>query len=157
VGFGRAAELLSRERVASKRIVAAVREPLTRAAATPLMCCSDPAVVTATEQLLNALSNVEDTARLETAPAAFGRAVDAATAPRLPWGRAGERLRDRRRRGGSRRVGNRGGEACGEALQEPGVGGAFGRPRLGRARLPVRPLQRAPSSGHSPDEAPLPG
>ncbi|WP_157840640.1 hypothetical protein [Streptomyces leeuwenhoekii] len=46
VGFGRAAELLSRERVASKQIVAAVREPLTRAAtaAAPLMRCSDPAV-----------------------------------------------------------------------------------------------------------------
>lgn len=50
VGFGRAAELLSRERVASKQIVAAVREPLTRAgtAAAPLMRYSDPAVVTAT-------------------------------------------------------------------------------------------------------------
>ncbi|MBM7167559.1 hypothetical protein JQK87_03850 [Streptomyces sp. G44] len=31
------------------------------------MRCSDPAVVTATEQLLNALSDVEDTARLEAA------------------------------------------------------------------------------------------
>jgi hypothetical protein len=97
VGFGRAAELLSRERVASKQIVAAVREPLTRAAtaAAPLMRCSDPAVVTATEQLLNALSDMEDTARLEAALEAFGRAVNAATAPRLPWwtrrrgGRAG--------------------------------------------------------------------
>ncbi|MFJ6691577.1 hypothetical protein [Streptomyces sp. NPDC091294] len=69
MGFGRAAELLSRERVASKQTVAAVREPLTRAAtaAAPLMRCSDPAVVTATEQLLNALSDVEDTARLEAA------------------------------------------------------------------------------------------
>lgn len=97
VGFGHAAELLSRERVASKQTVAAVREPLTRAAtaAAPLMRCSDPAVVTATEQLLNALSDVEDTARLEAALEAFGRAVSAATAPRLSWwtrrrgGRAG--------------------------------------------------------------------
>lgn len=87
VGFGRAAELLSRERVASKQTVAAVREPLTRAAtaAAPLMRCSDPAVVTATEQLLNALSDVEDTARLEAALEAFGRAVNAATVPRPPW------------------------------------------------------------------------
>ncbi|MEU2900755.1 hypothetical protein ACWC4E_32220 [Streptomyces sp. NPDC001273] len=87
VGFGRAAELLSRERVAGKQSAAAVREPLTRAAtaAAPLMRCSDPAVVTATEQLLNALSDVEDTARLETALDAFGRAVNAATAPRLSW------------------------------------------------------------------------
>jgi hypothetical protein len=87
VGFGRAAELLSRERVASKQTVAAVREPLTRAAtaAAPLMRCSDPAVVTATEQLLNALSDVEDTARLEAALETFGRAVNAATAPRLSW------------------------------------------------------------------------
>ncbi|WP_326743347.1 hypothetical protein [Streptomyces sp. NBC_01768] len=84
---GRAAELLSRERVASKQTVAAVREPLTRAAtaAAPLMHSSDPAVVTATEQLLNALSDVENTARLEAALEAFGRAVNAATAPRLSW------------------------------------------------------------------------
>jgi cysteine sulfinate desulfinase/cysteine desulfurase-like protein len=87
VSFGRAAELLSREREASKQTVAAVREPLTRAAtaAAPLMRCSDPAVVTATEQLLNALSDVEDTARLEAALEAFGRAVTAATAPHLSW------------------------------------------------------------------------
>ncbi|MEW1551859.1 hypothetical protein [Streptomyces tsukubensis] len=87
VGFGRAAELLSRERVASKQTVAAVREPLTRAAtaAAPLMRSFDPAVVTATEQLLNALSDVENTARLEAALEAFGRAVNAATAPRLSW------------------------------------------------------------------------
>ncbi|NEC33834.1 hypothetical protein [Streptomyces rubrogriseus] len=97
VGFGHAAELLSWERVASKQTVAVVREPLTRAAtaAAPLMRCSDPAVVTATEQLLNVLSDVEDTARLEAALEAFGRAVNAATAPRLSWwtrrrgGRAG--------------------------------------------------------------------
>lgn len=87
VGFGRAAELLSRERVASKQIVAAVREPLTRAgtAAAPLMRYSDPAVVTATEQLLAALAAVEDTVRLEASLGAFGRAVNAATAPRLSW------------------------------------------------------------------------
>lgn len=87
VGFGRAAELLSRERVASKQSVAAVREPLTRAAtaAAPLMRCSDSAVVTATEQLLNALGNVEDSVRLEAALGAFGRAVNAATAPPLSW------------------------------------------------------------------------
>ncbi|MFF4391840.1 hypothetical protein ACFY0G_34445 [Streptomyces sp. NPDC001552] len=87
VGFGQAAELLSRERVASKQTVAAVREPLIRAAtaAAPLMRSSDPAVVTATEQLLNALSDVENTARLEAALEAFGQAVNAATAPRLSW------------------------------------------------------------------------
>ncbi|MER5747091.1 hypothetical protein ABT097_27955 [Streptomyces sp. NPDC002225] len=87
VGFGRAAELLSRERVATKQTVAALREPLTRAAtaAAPLMRSSDPAVVTATEQLLNALSDVKNTARLEAALEAFGRSVNAATAPRLSW------------------------------------------------------------------------
>ncbi|MDN3249742.1 hypothetical protein [Streptomyces sp. ZSW22] len=87
VGFGRAAERLSRERVAGKQTVAAVREPLTRAAtaAAPLMRCSDPAVVTATEQLLNALSDVEDIARLESALGTFGRAVNAATAPPQSW------------------------------------------------------------------------
>ncbi|MFF5922817.1 hypothetical protein ACFY8C_31550 [Streptomyces flavochromogenes] len=72
---------------AAGQSVAAVREPLTRAAsaAAPLMRSSDPAVVTATEQLLNALSDVENTARLEPALEAFGRAVNAATAPRLSW------------------------------------------------------------------------
>ncbi|CAM5263531.1 hypothetical protein ADL28_15515 [Streptomyces violaceusniger] len=73
--------------MASKQTVAAVREPLTRAAtaAAPLVRCSDPAVVTATEQLLNALSDVEDTVRMEAALATFGRAVNAATAPPLSW------------------------------------------------------------------------
>jgi hypothetical protein len=87
VGFGRAAELLSRERVASKQSAAAMREPLTRTAtaAAPLMRCSDPAVVTATKQLLNALSEVENTARLVASPEAFGRPGNAATAPRLSW------------------------------------------------------------------------
>ncbi|MFD3503897.1 hypothetical protein ACFWWC_26180 [Streptomyces sp. NPDC058642] len=87
VGFGQAAELLSRERVASKQTVAAVREPLARAAtaAAPLMRCSDPAIVTATEQLLNALADVENTVRLEAALEAFGQAVRAATAPRPSW------------------------------------------------------------------------
>jgi hypothetical protein len=74
--------------VASKQTVAAGRDPLTRAvtAAAPLMRCSDPAVVTATEQLLSALSHVDDAARLEAALGALGRAVNAATAPRLSWG-----------------------------------------------------------------------
>ncbi|GAB2606606.1 hypothetical protein GCM10027168_44320 [Streptomyces capparidis] len=65
VGFGRAAELLSRERVASKQTAAPLQEPLTRAAsaAAPLVRRSDPAV--ATEQLLNALADVENTARLK--------------------------------------------------------------------------------------------
>ncbi|MEU3005652.1 hypothetical protein [Streptomyces sp. NPDC007020] len=87
VGLGRAAELLSRERVASKQTVAAVREPLTLAAtaAAPLMRSSDPTVIAATEQLLNALSDVENTARLEAALETFGRAVNAATAPGLSW------------------------------------------------------------------------
>ncbi|MBL3670730.1 hypothetical protein JL475_33150 [Streptomyces sp. M2CJ-2] len=47
------------------------------------MRCSDPAVVTATEQLLHAMGDVENTARLEAALEGFGRAVNAATAPRL--------------------------------------------------------------------------
>ncbi|MFC9284559.1 hypothetical protein [Streptomyces collinus] len=87
VGFGRAAELLSRERVASKQSAASLREPLTRAAtaAAPLMRCSDPAVATAIEQPLNALGDVEDSVRLEAALGVFGRAVNAATAPRLSW------------------------------------------------------------------------
>ncbi|WP_181383520.1 hypothetical protein [Streptomyces sp. NWU339] len=42
-------------------------------------------VVTATGQLLNALADVENTARLEAALETFGQAVNAATAPRLSW------------------------------------------------------------------------
>ncbi|AWN30024.1 hypothetical protein DKG71_31105 [Streptomyces sp. NEAU-S7GS2] len=90
VGFGQAAELLSRERRATKQTADAVREPLTRAAtaAAPLMRCSDPAVVDATEQLMNAVADVENTARLEAALEAFGGAINAATAPRLSlWAR----------------------------------------------------------------------
>ncbi|MGW4034281.1 hypothetical protein ACWEFL_34140 [Streptomyces sp. NPDC004838] len=49
------------------------------------MRCSDPAVVTATEQLLHAMGDVENTARLEAALETFSRAVNAATAPQLPW------------------------------------------------------------------------
>ncbi|MEV8311930.1 hypothetical protein AB0P36_32585 [Streptomyces flavidovirens] len=76
-GVRPAAELLSRERRVTKQTAAAVREPLARvaAAAGPLMRSSDPAVVTATEQLLQATTEVENTARLEEALAAFGRAV----------------------------------------------------------------------------------
>ncbi|MFE0777107.1 hypothetical protein [Streptomyces sp. NPDC058861] len=95
VGMGRAAELLGRERIVSKQTAAALQAPMTRAAAaaTPLLRCPDPAVVTATEELLNALQDVEDTVRLEEKLHAFGRAVNAATAPPLSWWR---RLRARR-------------------------------------------------------------
>ncbi|WP_158086477.1 hypothetical protein [Streptomyces phaeoluteigriseus] len=84
VGFGRAAELLSRERVASRQTVAALREPLTRAAtaAAPLMRSSDPAVATATEQLLNALGDMENTAHLETVGSRRGPAAGCGPSPR---------------------------------------------------------------------------
>ncbi|USQ85899.1 hypothetical protein NFX46_20480 [Streptomyces phaeoluteigriseus] len=84
VGFGRTAELLSRERVASKQTVAALREPLTRAAtaAAPLMRSSDPAVATATEQLLNALGDMENTAHLETVGSRRGPAAGCGPSPR---------------------------------------------------------------------------
>jgi cysteine sulfinate desulfinase/cysteine desulfurase-like protein len=72
VGLGQAAELLSWDRRATKQTVAAVREPLARVAA-------------ATEQLLGACADVENTERLEAALEAFGQAVRAATAPRLSW------------------------------------------------------------------------
>lgn len=87
VGMGQAAELLSRDRRASKQNAAAVREPLTRVAtaAAPLMRYPDPAVATATEQLLGACGDIENTERLEAALEAFGQAVRAATAPRLSW------------------------------------------------------------------------
>ncbi|MFF8902033.1 hypothetical protein ACF082_31655 [Streptomyces lydicus] len=87
VGFGQAAELLSWERRATKQTVAAVREPLARAAAAaaPLMRYPDPAVAAATEQMLNACGNVENAASLEAALEAFGQAVRAATTPRLSW------------------------------------------------------------------------
>ncbi|MFC8125455.1 hypothetical protein [Streptomyces sp. NPDC057302] len=86
-GLGHAAELLSWDRRATKQTVAAVREPLARvaAAAAPLMRYPDPAVAAATERLLNAAGDVENTARLEAALDVFGQAVRAATAPRLSW------------------------------------------------------------------------
>ncbi|MDX2822700.1 hypothetical protein Sipo8835_39525 [Streptomyces ipomoeae] len=81
--MGQAAELLSRERRASKHAAVAVREPLTRvvAATATLMRYPDPAVAAVTEQLLGAYGDVENEARLE----AFGQAVCTATAPRLSW------------------------------------------------------------------------
>jgi hypothetical protein len=87
VGIGQATEILSWDRRASKQAAAAVPEPLTRVAtaAAPLMRYPDPAVATATEQLLNACGDVENTERLEVALTAFGQAVRAATAPRLSW------------------------------------------------------------------------
>ncbi|MEV7001738.1 hypothetical protein AB0N62_29125 [Streptomyces sp. NPDC093982] len=87
VGMGQAAELLSRDRRASKQNAAAVREPLTRVAtaAATLMGSTDTAVAATTEQLLNACGDVENTERLEAAMQAFGQAVRVATAPRLSW------------------------------------------------------------------------
>ncbi|MGY0071771.1 hypothetical protein ACWZEH_34500 (plasmid) [Streptomyces sp. QTS137] len=87
VGLGQAAELLSWDRRATKQTVAAVREPLARAAAAaaPLMRYPDPAVAATTEQLLGACGDVENTAQLEAALEAFGQAVRAATAPRPSW------------------------------------------------------------------------
>jgi hypothetical protein len=77
--------------VASKQIVSGVREPLARAAtaAAPLMRCSDPAVVAATEQLLNALADAENTARLETALEASGRPSTRPPHHGCPGGRGG--------------------------------------------------------------------
>lgn len=87
VGLGQAAELLSWDRRATKQNVAAVREPLARAAAAaaPLMRYPDADVAATTEQLLNACTDIENTERLEAALEAFGQAVRAATAPRLSW------------------------------------------------------------------------
>ncbi|MFC8493006.1 hypothetical protein ACFUJU_19835 [Streptomyces sp. NPDC057235] len=83
VGMGCGAELLAQERIVSKQAAAALREPFTRiaAAAAPLLCCPDPALVTATEELVNAAGNLKDTARLEEKLAAFGRAARVATTP----------------------------------------------------------------------------
>lgn len=87
VGFGQAAELLSRERRASKQTAAAVQQPLVRvaAAAAPLMRCPDPAVAASTEQLLSAAGDMENSARLAAALEAFGQTVRAATTPRPSW------------------------------------------------------------------------
>ena len=85
VGMGQAAELLSRDRRASKQNAAAAREPLARVAtaAAPLVRSTD--VAAATEQLLGACTNVENAERLEVALEAFGQAVRAATAAPLSW------------------------------------------------------------------------
>ncbi|MDV9187674.1 hypothetical protein R6L23_05485 [Streptomyces sp. SR27] len=81
----------------SKQAAAALRKPFTRmaAASAPLLRCPDPAVVTATEELMSAAGNLEDTSLLEEKIAAFGRAVQAATAPPATW-----RERRRARRAG---------------------------------------------------------
>ncbi|MHC3391050.1 hypothetical protein ACLQ2E_16535 [Streptomyces lavendulocolor] len=79
---------------AAAQAAAALREPFTRiaAAAAPLLRCPDPALVTATEELMNAAGNIEDAARLAEKLAAFGRT---ATAPPATW-----RERRRARRAG---------------------------------------------------------
>ncbi|WP_031030700.1 hypothetical protein [Streptomyces sp. NRRL WC-3725] len=62
VRFGRAAEPPSWERVTSRQTASAVREPAQpgrHRRHPPLKCCSYPAVVTATEQLLNAVSDTD--------------------------------------------------------------------------------------------------
>ncbi|MFH8379293.1 hypothetical protein ACH4A7_38040 [Streptomyces cyaneofuscatus] len=83
VGAGRGAELLAQERIVGKQALTALREPFNRiaAAAAPLLRCSAPALVTATEELLSAAESVTDTVRLEEKLAAFGRASLEATTP----------------------------------------------------------------------------
>ncbi|MFE2610712.1 hypothetical protein ACFXDI_47115 [Streptomyces mirabilis] len=82
VGFGGAAELLRRTGGQQADRGRRAEGRLPGLAAAPLVRCSDPAIVTATEQRLNALADVENTAPL-AALEAFGRAVNATAAPQL--------------------------------------------------------------------------
>ncbi|MEE1764359.1 hypothetical protein [Streptomyces sp. SP18BB07] len=83
-GAGAAAQIGLREIHASKAAVAALREPMIRvyAAAAPFQHHEDERVVGTTNELLAAMGDIENTARLEAALESFGQAVAAVAQPR---------------------------------------------------------------------------
>lgn len=94
-GLGEAARMSLRETHANKTAVAALREPMARVheTAAPLLSHADERVVEATNELLEAVGDVKNSARLDAALAAFGRAVVAATEPRPSrWARLRTRM-----------------------------------------------------------------
>ncbi|MEV7373002.1 hypothetical protein AB0O51_19285 [Streptomyces sp. NPDC090301] len=95
VGLGQSVQLVAQWGLVGRQAAAALREPFIRiaTAAAPLLRCSDPAVITATEALVAATRTTEGRARLEEKLAAFGRAARAATTPPPTWQ---ERRRARR-------------------------------------------------------------
>ncbi|MFD9190365.1 hypothetical protein ACFWCA_19305 [Streptomyces phaeochromogenes] len=102
---GAVAKLALSESRASKAAVAALRGPMLRVheAAVPFLRHADERVVETTNELLVAMGDIKDTARLEAALAAFGQVVVAVTEPRASrW----TRLRSRTSRRLTRTVGN---------------------------------------------------
>ncbi|MEU7306295.1 hypothetical protein [Streptomyces sp. NPDC007206] len=98
-GLGSAAQLIARDRIASKEYAATVREPIFRltTAAAPLLRHPDPQVSESAGALLKATFDIKkDTRNLDSAFAAFHAAVTAAEQEPAPWWR---RLRLRLRRG----------------------------------------------------------
>ncbi|MGW4087061.1 hypothetical protein ACWEGS_28915 [Streptomyces sp. NPDC004822] len=98
-GLGEAARLSLREAHASKAALAALREPLVRVheAAGPFLLHADERVVEATNDLLEAVGDIKDAARLDAALDAFGRAVVAVTEPAPSrWARLRTRMSRRR-------------------------------------------------------------
>ncbi|MFF0170223.1 hypothetical protein [Streptomyces prasinus] len=81
---GAAARLGLREIRANKTVLAALREPMMRvhAAAAPFLRHPDARVVETTNELLGAVGDIKNTARLEAALEAFGQVVVAVTQPR---------------------------------------------------------------------------
>ncbi|MDT0485276.1 hypothetical protein [Streptomyces doebereineriae] len=95
VGMGEAARLSLRESYASKTAVAALREPMARVyeVAAPFLRHADGRVVEATNDLLEAVGDVKDSAKLDAALSAFGRVVVAVTEPRPSrWARLRNRM-----------------------------------------------------------------
>ncbi|WFB83762.1 MULTISPECIES: hypothetical protein [Streptomyces] len=82
-GLGEAARLSLREAYASKTALAALREPMVRVheTAAPFLRHADERVVQATNELLEAVGDVNDAARVDAALAAFGRVVAAVAEP----------------------------------------------------------------------------
>ncbi|MEU3282752.1 hypothetical protein [Streptomyces antibioticus] len=83
-GLGEAARMSLRETHASKTATAALKEPMLRVheAAAPFMRHADERVVETTNELLDAVGDIRDPARIDAALSAFGRVVVAVTEPR---------------------------------------------------------------------------
>jgi hypothetical protein len=94
-GLGEVARMSLRETHASKTALAALREPMIRVheTAAPFLRHADERVVEATNELLEAVGDVKNSARLDAALAAFGRVVVAVAEPRPSrWARLRNRM-----------------------------------------------------------------
>ncbi|MFD7505439.1 hypothetical protein [Streptomyces sp. NPDC059850] len=94
-GLGEAARMSLRQAHASKTALAALRAPMIRVheTAAPFLRHADERVVEATNELLEAVGDVKNSARLDAALAAFGRVVVAVAEPRPSrWARLHNRM-----------------------------------------------------------------